>query len=184
MLNLLKMKHVLAAASCKSSSSEAIASIFLSDDRTQTQIFKIEWHEGNHARYCLYYASLLETFFSRYCTDIYDRKFIIRLWISSGTKVLECAINATMLAIFDSGISISDIFVALQQDDTLRVYNKKDEPVFELHDEIFSSSEDKSDISKKHLTAKEIRQKMIFEIENKFTFKLCTFNFQYLELFY
>lgn len=172
-MSLLPIRNVLGAASCKLLDTEAIASVLHSDDRHQTELLRVEWHEGEHRNSCLYHSNIIQRIFNKYCNDSYDRKFIIRLWISPGQKTLECAINASMLAILDTGISINDVFVAIQEKFELFVFNRENKSVFYLKDILEQPKDCPTGVSETPIQKiEEKRSKILFEIENKYQFKL------------
>lgn len=169
---LIPIRNVLGAALCKISDTEVIASVLHSDDRQQTELLRVEWHESNHHNHCIYHSGIIQKIFNKHCSDLYERKFVIRLWISPGKNTLECAIDACMLAILDAGIPINNIFVAIQENNELFVFDQKNESVFYLKDTIEKQRGQSNRPEKPQFKRiEETRRKIAFEIENKYQFK-------------
>lgn len=165
-LKLLSIDKVLAAASHKYNDTEVIATILHSNNRYQENLIHVDWSQGTHPDLCSFNANLVERVFNKYCTDDFNRKFIVRIWISPGENTLACAFNATMLAILDAGISISGILSTVEDNEVLFVYDRNDKCIFyQNFGPVNFTTELVPEVN-------EIKRKIIFEIENKYQFKL------------
>lgn len=170
--NIIQIPGCIGSASSQFDDTLVIASILHSDARDNTKLFTVNWNQGCQPEKFNFYQSIVENLFNKICSDKFDRKFLIRLWISSGKWTISCAINATMLAILDAGIPSDKILAAVQTNQETDEQGNFDLLVYDQNKKlVFKSTFNQK--SKKHEDLSEIdtiRTNILFEIEHKFGF--------------